>query len=518
VTVTVPPPSRAALSPISYLLRSAEVWADRPAVRDGDLALTYADLLAAVERLAGALAAAGVGEGDRVAAMLPNIAEMLQLHFAVPGLGAVLVPLNTRLAAPEVAYILGHSGARTLITHPSLRGTAERAVAELDHPVDLLVTGDGESLRARAATATPRPVRPPDDEWQLLSINYTSGTTARPKGVMYSHRGAYLHTLGVIAETGLGPRSAYLWTLPMFHCNGWAFTWAVTAAGAEHVCVEAFEPAGAWAAVRERGVTHLCGAPTVLGMLLESPAARPLDRRVRVFVGGAPPSPALLDRARTLGMDVTHLYGLTETYGPITVCAWQPAWDGTPAGEQARLKSRQGVPTVVSERVRVVDDRMRDVPADGHTTGEVVMRGNNVMLGYYRDLEATERAFAGGWFHSGDLAVMHPDGYVELRDRLKDVIISGGENISSIELEHVLQAHPDVLEAAVVGVPDPRWGEVPKAFVVPRPGSTPDPDDLRAWVRARLAHFKTPHHIEYLDDLPKTATGKIQKYRLRAPH
>jgi fatty-acyl-CoA synthase len=513
--VTDSPVSHAALSPISYLLRSAEVWADRPAVRDGDLALTYADLLAAVERLAGALAAAGAGAGDRVAAMLPNIAEMLQLHFAVPGLGAVLVPLNTRLAPPEVAYILDHSGARILVTHPSLRGTAERAIAELDHPVELLVTGG--SLADRVAAAPSHPVRPPEDERQLLSINYTSGTTARPKGVMYSHRGAYLHTLGVIAETGLGPRGAYLWTLPMFHCNGWAFTWAVTAAGAEHVCVEAFEPAGAWAAVRERGVTHLCGAPTVLGMLLESPAARPLERRVRVFVGGAPPSPALLERARALGMDVTHLYGLTETYGPITVCAWRPAWDGAPAGEQARLKSRQGVPTVVSERVRVVDERMRDVPADGHTTGEVVMRGNNVMLGYYRDPEATGRAFAGGWFHSGDLAVMHPDGYVELRDRLKDVIISGGENISSIELEHVLQAHPDVLEAAVVGVPDPRWGEVPKAFVVRRPGSAPDPEDLRAWVRARLAHFKTPHDIEYLDDLPRTATGKIQKYRLRRP-
>jgi fatty-acyl-CoA synthase len=370
-----------------------------------------------------------------------------------------------------------------------------------------------DSFEAAVAGA-PRRALALRDEDSLLSINYTSGTTGDPKGVMYSHRGAYVHALGVIAEAGLSARSRYLWTLPMFHCNGWAFTWAVTAAGGEHVCLDGVDGSEIWRALQD-GVTHLCAAPTVLVMLGEAPEARTLPAPVQVFVGGAPPPPALLDRMGRLGLEITHLYGLTETYGPLCVCAWQPSWDELPADRRAALKARQGVPTVVTEPLRVVDDSLRDVPADGQTPGEVVMRGNNVMLGYYRDSQATARAFAGGWFHSGDIAVMHPDGYLELRDRAKDIIISGGENISTIEVEQVLVSHVDVLEAAVVGIPDDRWGEVAKAFVVARPGAEVGAEELQELVRGRLARFKVPRQIVFREELPKTATGKIQKFVLR---
>jgi fatty-acyl-CoA synthase len=492
------------LSPLSFLLRSASVWRDRPAVRDGERTLTYAELLAEVEAVAGGLAAAGVGPGDRVAVMLPNVTELLALHYAVPGLGAVIVPLNTRLAAGELGWIVGHCGARVLVAaDPAL---AERAVADLDDPPRILTR---DALRGER-----RPLRRPDDELQLLSINYTSGTTGRPKGVMYTHRGAYLHALGVVVESRLQTRSVYLWTLPMFHCNGWAYTWAVTAAGALHVCLEAVEPDRVWALLRGEGVTNLCAAPTVLTMMMESPRAAPLERPVSVFVGGAPPSPALLERAEGLGLDVTHLYGLTETYGPIAVCAWQPSWDDEDAPAQAALRARQGVGTIVSEGLRVVDDELRDVPADGETLGEVVMRGDNVTIGYYRAPEETARAFSGEWFHSGDLGVMHPDGYVELRDRAKDIVISGGENIATVEVENALASHPAVVEVAVIGVPDERWGEALKAFVVAREPVAEQA--LQDWVRERLAGFKVPRRFAFRDDLPRTATGKIQKYALRA--
>ncbi|WP_210494818.1 long-chain-fatty-acid--CoA ligase [Patulibacter sp. SYSU D01012] len=515
----LPAVADAPLTPLSFLLRSARVWAERPAVVDGERTWTYAEHLDRVRRAAGALVGRGVAPGDRVATVLPNVPAMLELHYAVPGVGAVLVPLNTRLAAAEYEYVLEHCGARLLVAWtglrdallPALRARGDAApevvwVAPHDAPDD----GWDDLL----AGAPAQELTLPADERALLSINYTSGTTGRPKGVMTTHRGAYLHSLGVIAEAGLTPRSAYLWTLPMFHCNGWAYTWAVTAMGVKHVCLPQVEGAAIWRALREEGITHLCAAPTVIVTIVEAPEAAPLERPVSLVVGGAPPAPALIARAEHLGIRITHMYGLTETYGPFAVCAWNPDWDDRPEEERSRLRARQGVGTVVSERLRVVDGQMRDVPADGETLGEVVMRGNNVMTGYYRDEEATRKAFAGGWFHSGDLGVLHPDGYVELRDRLKDVVISGGENIATIEVEQALNAHPAVSEVAVVGAPDERWGEVPVAYVVAR-GDAPDPEELRAFVRERLAGFKVPKRIELVNELPKTGTGKIQKFRLR---
>jgi fatty-acyl-CoA synthase len=514
-------PWNAPLTPLSFLERSADVWADRPAVVDGGRAWTYAEHHDRVRRVAAALRdELGVAAGDRVAALLPNVSALLELHYAAPGAGAVLVPLNTRLTGGDYAHILAHSGATAVVAATSLRAPLEDALERMDgeRPRVVWVGGDdgapraGDEYERLLTAARPADLRRPADERALLSINYTSGTTGLPKGVMTTHRGAYLHSLGVIAEAGLTARSAYLWTLPMFHCNGWAYTWAVTAAGAQHRCLPAVDPAAVWRELHQ-GVTHACAAPTVITMLLGAPEASPPAQPVKVFVGGAPPSPALLERAAELNIDVTHLYGLTETYGPIAVCAWNPAWDERPAAQQARLRARQGVGTVVSERLRVVDEQMRDVPRDGATLGEVVMRGNNVMLGYYRDEEATRLAFAGGWFHSGDLAVLHPDGYVELRDRLKDVVISGGENIATIEVEQALAAHPAIAEAAVVGQPDEKWGEVPVAFVTTR--EPIDPDEVRRFLRDRLAHFKVPKRIEVVDELPKTGTGKIQKFLLR---
>jgi fatty-acyl-CoA synthase len=509
--------SRATLTPLDFLARSAQVWAQRPAVRDGDREWTYAQLHDRVARGAAVLQdALGVGPGDRVAVLLPNISEMLELHYAVPGTAAVLVPLNTRLAAGDYAYILEHSGARVLLTHRRFAEIVEQALGRLADPPAVVWVGDGPGgYESLLAAATPAALRRPVDEDALLSINYTSGTTGRPKGVMTSHRGAYLHSLGVIAEAELTVRSAYLWTLPMFHCNGWAYTWAVTATGATHVCLADVDPAAVWAAILNDGVTHMCAAPTVVTMLLGAAEATRCPRPVRLFVGGAPPAPALLERTAALDIAVTHLYGLTETYGPIVVCAWQPEWDGRGAAEQAALRARQGVPTIVSRPIRVVDSEGRDVPADGETLGEVVMQGNNVMLGYYRDEAATEAAFAGGWFHSGDLAVMHPDGYLELRDRLKDVIISGGENIATIEVEQALMAHPSVSEAAVVAAPDERRGEEPVAYVTATAGAEPDPEELRDFVRARIARFKVPKRVVVVGELPKTGTGKIQKFVLR---
>ena len=499
------PVSDSPLTPLAFLERSAHVWADRVAVREGPREWTYAEHAERVRRAAGAL---DIAPGDRVAMLLPNVAAALELHYAVPGAGGVLVPLNTRLAAADYAYILEHSGATVLVASARFREVLDgvalpRVIWHDDEYEDLL------------ASAEPAELRRPDDERALLSINYTSGTTGRPKGVMASHRGAYLHSLGVIAEAALTPRSAYLWTLPMFHCNGWAYTWSVTAAGATHVCLPQLEPDAVWDALHGRGITHLCAAPTVLSMMLGAGSAAPCEQPVRLFVGGAPPAPALLTQAAALNIHITHLYGLTETYGPLAVCAWNPSWDDLPEAEQQRRRARQGVGTIVSERMRVVDEGMRDVPADGETIGEVVMRGNNVMLGYYRDEEATEQAFEGGWFHSGDLGVVHPDGYVELRDRLKDIIISGGENIASIEVEHALAAHPGVSEAAVVGVPHDRWGEVPVAFVIPNGHTELDAGALEAFAREHLARFKVPKRYEIVTELPKTGTGKIQKFVLR---
>lgn len=506
------------LSPISFLLRSAEVWADRPAVQDGDDVADFAQHLAKVERARGLLAGEyGIRDGDRVAALLPNTPALLELHYAVPGSGAVLVPMNTRLSSGDYAYILDHSGASLVVADDMYREVLEAALAAMGAGAPQVVWTGGvdDQWNEAVDSASPSGLSRPADERSLLSINYTSGTTSRPKGVMTTHRGAYLHSLGVIAEAGLTVSSAYLWTLPMFHCNGWAYTWAVTAAGAKHVCMRQVIPSAAWQALASDGITHMCAAPTVVVMLLEDGRARRLDRPVSLFVGGAPPAPALLQRAAELNIAVTHLYGLTETYGPIAVCAWNPGWDQLPSAEQARLRARQGVATVVSERLRVVDPDMADVPADGESVGEIVMRGNNVMVGYYRDPEATAAAFRGGWFHSGDVGVMHPDHRVEIRDRLKDVIISGGENISSVEVEQILSEHPGVSEAAVVAGPDEKWGEVVVAFVVARSGARLDVDDLRSFAQSRLARFKVPKRFHVVDRLPKTGTGKIQKFVLR---
>src|SRR5829696_2277578 len=495
------------LTPLRFLERCAQVWADRPAVVSGDATFTYAEHHDRVRRLAGALQGVGIEPGDRVATLLPNVHAMLEVHYAAPGIGAELVPLNTRLTPEDYAYILDHSGAKLVIIAPELEerlpDDAPRAIV------------DGDAYERLIAESEPAALRRPGDERALLSINYTSGTTGRPKGVMTTHRGAYLHALGVIPEAGLTPRSSYLWTLPMFHCNGWAYTWAVTATGAKHVCLPKVEAAPIWSALTGEGVTHLCAAPTVLTTIVSADQAEPLATPVEVFVGGAPPAPALLEKAAGLNLHVTHLYGLTETYGPIAVCAWNPDWDGLPADEQAALRARQGVGTIVSERMRVVDKEMHDVPADGETLGEVCMRGDNVMTGYYRDEEATAEAFKGGWFHSGDLGVVHPDGYLELRDRLKDVIISGGENIATIEVEQALAAHPSVSEVAVVAAPDERWGEVPVAFVTAAGDGAPEQEELQEFARGRLARFKVPKRIEVVDELPKTGTGKIQKFVLR---
>jgi fatty-acyl-CoA synthase len=501
--------SESVLTPLRFLERSAIVWAGRPAVRDGERAWTYAEHAERVARAAGAVRGElGLQAGDRLATLLPNVSPMLELHFAVPGAGAVLVPFNTRLARDEYGYLLEHSGAKVLVADRSLED-------QVPGGIDARVVWTDEYDAILEAAEPAEPARP-DDERALLSINYTSGTTGRPKGVMTTHRGAYLHALGVIAEAGLTPRSAYLWTLPMFHCNGWAYPWAVTAMGALHVCLPRVEAGPIWRALREEGVTHLCAAPTVLTTIVRAEEAEPLDAPAQLFVGGAPPAPALLERAARLNIHVTHLYGLTETYGPIAVCAWNPDWDEESDDRKAELRARQGVGTVVSERMRVVDEQMRDVPADGETLGEVVMRGDNVMAGYYRDEEATAEAFAGGWFHSGDIGVVHPDGYVELRDRKKDVIISGGENIATIEVEQALAAHDAVAEAAVVAAPDERWGEIPVAFItVAGGGDPPGEDELQAFVRERLARFKVPKRIVVVDELPKTGTGKIQKFVLR---
>ncbi len=512
------PVSRTPLSPLSFLLRSGEVWRDRVAVVEGGRTWTYGEHHERVMRAAGVLREEfGIGAGARVATLLPNVAAMLELHYAVPGAGGVLVPMNTRLAAHDYRYILEHSGASLLVAHESLREVTESALGLMDEPVPVIWTAhDTENTPYERCLAAGRAValQLPSDEEALLSINYTSGTTGSPKGVMTTHRGAYLHSLGVVAETGVTARSIYLWTLPMFHCNGWAYTWAVTAMGAKHVCMPQLTAASIWDAIRAYAVTHMCAAPTVVTMMLGAAEASPCDPAVALFVGGAPPAPSLLERAAAYRIDVTHLYGLTETYGPLCVCEWNPDWDRLSDSERARLRARQGVGTVVTDRLRVVDEAMRDVPADGETIGEVVMRGNNVMLGYYRDPEATTQAFAGGWFHSGDLGVMHPDGYIELRDRKKDIIVSGGENIASIEVELALLAHPAVVEAAVVGIPDERWGEVPCAFITVE-APPPDDEEIKMFLRGRLASFKIPKQIRIVEELPKTGTGKIQKFVLR---
>jgi fatty-acyl-CoA synthase len=516
---------RSHLTPLRFLQRSASVFREKPAIVYGDRIWTYPEMAERVNRLASALLAAGVARGDRVAYLVPNIPQLLEGHFAVPLAGAILVAINTRLSAPEVAYILEHSGAKVLVVDTELAHLVEPSLAnlpdlELVVSVEDVPTGvrlPGPDYETLLASGSPDPLDwPLEDEDETVAIDYTSGTTGRPKGVMYTHRGAYLNSLGELLETRMSSDSVYLWTLPMFHCNGWCYPWAVTAIGGTHVCLRKLEPETVWGLVESAGVTHFCAAPTVLIALVNHPTAprEPLDRPLIISTAAAPPSPTIIAQVEALGAEIIHVYGLTEVYGPYTVCEWQPQWSLLPAEERAGVKARQGVGYLIADDVRVVDDQMRDVPADGETLGEVIMRGNNTMKGYYRDPEATARAFAGGWFHSADLAVMHPDGYIELRDRKKDIIISGGENISTIEVEQAVCAHPAVMEAAVVGVPDPYWGEVPKAFVALKPGHVLSGGELRDFCRGRLAGFKIPKAIEF-GELPKTSTGKVQKFVLR---
>jgi fatty-acyl-CoA synthase len=514
------------LIPATFLDRSALVYPDKVGVIYGDLRRTYGELGARADRLAAALEKLGVGRGDRVAYLMPNIPAMLEAKFGPQRIGAIIVPLNIRLAAREIAYILNHSGANVLIFDSEWAPVVRGAIAEgvgLETYVQVLDAAPraddipGPEYEEMLAAAPEKPsVRAQIDERDTISINYTSGTTGFPKGVEYHARGAYLNALGEAIEMALQPGSVYLWTVPMFHCNGWCFPWAVTAVGATHLCLRKIVPAEVFRLIREHGVTHMCCAPTVLTSLYSAPdAPKNALAGVTIATGGAPPAPQVIRSIEAMGAHLRHLYGLTETYGPHTICAEQPGWPDLGFEERAKLKARQGVPYLMTaDNLRVVDSEMNELPRDGEALGEVVMRGNNVMTGYYRDPEATEKAFHGGWFHSGDLGVRHPDGYIELKDRSKDIIISGAENISSQEVEKVLMEHPGVLEVSVVGVPDDKWGEVPKAFVCPRNGTEVTAEELIAFARERLAHFKAPKSVEF-GELPKTATGKIQKFVLR---
>lgn len=496
------------LTPLSYLQRANDSHGSKVAVIDGDQRWTYEQLYDRAARLAGALAP--LVREKPVAVMLPNSHVMVEAHFGVPWSGVPLVTINTRLAIGEVAAIIEHCEAAVLIYDEAFDDLARQVAAQSPH-LHLIRVGDPyETLLAEA-----EPLRTTvDDERGVIAINYTSGTTGRPKGVMYHHRGAFLQALAMVGHMGLNTSTVYLWTLPMFHCNGWTFPWAVTAVAGTHVCLPKVDPNEVWRLLGSERVTHLCGAPTVLSMLAYANNASELPRPVKIATGGAPPSPAILREMTRLGFDVTHLYGLTETYGPAMICDWRPEWDRLPTEERARLKARQGVANMVACTARVITSDGDDVPHDGETVGEIALRGNNLMLGYLKDPEATAAVNSGGWFRTGDLGVMHPDGYVELRDRGKDVIISGGENIASVEVEQVIADHPAVLEVAVVAMPDDKWGEVPAAYVSLKPGASATDVEIREWVQARLARFKAPKVVLFTD-LPKTSTGKIQKFVLR---
>ncbi|MEW5954653.1 MAG: acyl--CoA ligase family protein [Bacillota bacterium] len=514
------------LSPLSFLKRSAFVYPEKVAVIYGDKKYTYAEFNRRVLRLASALQNAGIGKGDKVAFICPNTPPMLEAHYAVPMLGAVLVSVNIRLSPREVAYIINHSDSKAVFVDAEFAGVVEPILNELSNVKTFVNILDGVAQKPLngpgyeefLATGSEDPLpNMLEDENENITINYTSGTTGLPKGVMYTHRGAYLNALGEALEHKMHAGSVYLWTLPMFHCNGWCFTWGVTAVGATHVCLRKVAPEEVYRLVEEVGVTHLCAAPTVLIAMSTYTGAREvkMKEKLQVITAGAPPAPTVIKNMEEIGAEVTQVYGLTEVYGPHSICEWRSQWNDLPADERAAIKARQGVPYINSVYMRVVDPAtMEDVPADGSAMGEIVMRGNNIMAGYYKQPEASDEAFRGGWFHSGDLAVMHPNGYVEIKDRIKDIIISGGENISTVEVENVLYQHPDVLEVAVIAVPDPKWGEVPKAFIVPRTGTNPSVEDIVAFCRERMARFKVPKVIEF-GELPKTSTGKIMKYKLR---
>jgi fatty-acyl-CoA synthase len=518
-----------ALTPLSFLDRSARVWPDKIAVIHGPHRTTYAELDRRCRRLASALAARGIGLGDTVSVLAPNVPALLEAHYGVPMTGAVLNAVNARLDAATVGFILRHSGAKAFLVDRDCAEVARAAleglepkplVVDLADPLGPAAGGVGElTYEEFLASGDPEFAWSwPGDEWQAVSLNYTSGTTGNPKGVVCHHRGAFLNAMGNAITFGLGPETVYLWTLPMFHCNGWCYTWAVTAVGGTHVCLRRVDPALIFPAIAEHRVTHLCGAPIVLNMLIHAPETvkRRFKHVVEVATGGAAPPSAVIAAMSAMGFNVTHLYGLTEVYGPSTLCAWQEDWDGLDANDQAVKMARQGVNLLTMAGQDVVDPAtMAPVPADGATIGELVLRGNTVMKGYLKNRSASDEAFRGGWFHTGDLGVKHPDGYVEIKDRAKDIIISGGENISSLEVEDVLYRHPQVMEAAVVARPDAKWGESPCAFITLKPGAEPTTEaEILAFCRERMARFKLPRTVVF-GPLPKTSTGKIQKFQLR---
>jgi fatty-acyl-CoA synthase len=515
------------LTPLDFLAWSASVFPERVGVLYGETAYSWGEVDARCRRLASALRSLGVGRGDTVAVMCPNIPPMLEAHYGIPMAGAVLNALNIRLDPASIAFILEHGEAKVLLTDTEFAPVMKAALAQVQRKIAVIDILDPAALGERLGsmdyealldTGDPAyPWQPPADEWDAVSLCYTSGTTGNPKGVVYHHRGAFLNAMGNALVFGLNSRSSYLWTLPMFHCNGWTYTWGVTAVGGTHVCLRKVDPAAIFALIESAGITHLCGAPIVLNMLVHAPEGvkRRLPRNVEVATGGAAPPSAVIEAMERMGFRVTHLYGLTESYGPATVCIEQANWPNLPLERRAPLMARQGVryPTMADCMV-AEPETMAPVPADGATLGEIMLRGNTIMKGYLKNPSATEAAFRGEWYHTGDLAVLHPDGYVEVKDRAKDIIISGGENISSLEVEEALYRHPAVMEAAVVAMPDARWGERPCAFVTLKPGAEADEAAIIAWCREHMAHYKAPARVVF-GALPKTSTGKIQKFELR---
>jgi fatty-acyl-CoA synthase len=520
----------ASLSPLGFLERSASVYPDRLAVVHGERRYDWAEVYARARRLASALAAKGIGEDDTVAVMLANTPEMIECHFGVPMTGAVLNALNIRLDAEAIAFMLGHGEAKLIICDTEFAPVMAAALERLGRSIPVIDVDDvlaahrhpriGETdYEAFLAGGDPAfEWAAPEDEWKAIALNYTSGTTGDPKGVVYHHRGAYMTAMGNVLAWDLAHHPVYLWTLPMFHCNGWCFPWTIAALGGTNVCLRQVSGAAILDAIRSEGVTHFCGAPIVLGLVVDAvlSEATALPHPVKVMTAAAPPPAATLEAMEKAGFDVTHVYGLTEVYGPAVVCSWHEEWNALPAEERARMKSRQGVRYHVLADLRVkFPDTMEDVPHDGETVGEIMFRGNVVAKGYLKNPETTDAAFADGWFHSGDLAVVHPDGYLQIKDRSKDIIISGGENISSVEVEDAIYRHPAVASVAVVARPDDRWGETPCAFVELRPGAAASADEIVAFCRERLAHFKCPRTVVF-GPLPKTSTGKIQKFELRS--
>ncbi len=522
------PANSAPLTPLGFLRRAAAVYPDKTAVIHGAQRYSYRALYERARRLASALMRRGIKRGDTVAIMAPNTPAMLEAHYGVPMAGAILNPLNIRLDSGSIAFILEHGEAKVLLSDREFSGTVKGALVRMEHAplvidIDDALAEGGEligDLEYEALLAEGEPAADegePEDEWQSISLNYTSGTTGNPKGVVFSHRGAYLNAIGNMITFGLTRDAVYLWTLPMFHCDGWTYTWAVTAACATHVCLRAVDPKPVFSLIAEHRVSHMCGAPIVLNMLANAPDSAKVrfDHRVEIATGGAAPPSAVIEAMENDGFRVTHLYGRTESYGPATVCDWQPGWDELEQTDRAAKLARQGVRYTTLEEIMVADaESAQELPWDGQTMGEIMLRGNTVMKGYLKNPRATGEAFAGGWFRTGDLAVRHPDGYVEIKDRSKDIIISGGENISSLEVEEALYRHPKVLEAAVVARPDETWGETPCAFVTLKDGQGAEPEEIMNYCRAVLAGFKVPRTVVF-GPLPKTSTGKIQKFVLR---